>query len=121
MMNSSSIPTSMEKISSSTASREKRGQWLAKSKTKFILKTVFALALVVACCVAVAVIVPHLKKDVKKTSAVYQSTHHNLKKNDTYGKDSMKIFCLHNIPRWRINVEIYWIQNRTRKRCTSNM
>jgi hypothetical protein len=88
MMNSSSIPTSMEKISSSTASREKRGQWLTKSKTKFILKTAFALALVVACCVAVAVIVPHLKKGVKKTSAVYQSTHHNLKKNDTYGNNS---------------------------------
>ena len=86
-VNSTSIAASMEGLgSSTTAVRNKRGDWLTRSKSGIIVKVVVVLAVAALLSTAIILGIPIAKRAVfnGKPSAL-ASTHHNFVKNATFG------------------------------------
>lgn len=85
--NSTSVAASMEGLgSSTTAVRNKRGDWLSQKRTGIIIKVVILLAAAALVTLAVITAVPIIRKTIANQKQVAQaSTYHNFVKNDTSG------------------------------------
>lgn len=81
---------SMEGLSSSTtAVRNKRGDWLSSSKSGILIKIIVGVAAVAMVSTAILVAVPLFKRFFKENPTVaLASTHHNMVKNGTYSQIS---------------------------------
>ena len=78
----------MEGLSSSTAAvRNKRGDWLSKSKSSIILKVVVAFAACAMVCAALIIAVPVVSRSFRRKHPLSMaSTYHNTVLNGTFGK-----------------------------------
>ena len=86
-VHSNSAPVVMEGMSSSTAAvRNKRGDWLSRSKSGILIKALVTFAACALVCAAVIVTVPYVSRSFKKLPTALASTYHNTVKNGTYGK-----------------------------------
>lgn len=84
---SNSSPIIMEGLSSSTAAiRNKRGDWLSKSKSRIFLKVLVTFAACSLVCATLIVLAPYVSKSFKKQTAAMTSAYHNTVVNGTYGK-----------------------------------
>lgn len=86
-VHSSSGPVSMEGQSSSTSAvRNKRGDWLSRSKSGVLVKVLVTFAACSMVCAALIVSVPYVSRSFKKHPTAMTATYHNTVVNGTYGK-----------------------------------
>ena len=88
MVNSNLVPTRMEGLSSSTTViRNKREDWLSRSKSGILVKAFVAFVAAALVTVSVIAVVPFVVKSFNKSSKAMTSTYHNTVKNGTYGNN----------------------------------
>ena len=76
----------MEGLGSSTSAvRNKRGDWLSNNTTGMIIKVALCLAVAALLSVAVILVVPIVKRSGHKSATALASTHHNFVTNSTFG------------------------------------
>ena len=87
--NSNGISNSIEGLSSSTAARNKRGDWLSPNNSRTVIKIFLVLAIITVAATTIIMAVPLIKiiyRQQKASNLKPITIQHKMIKNDTYGK-----------------------------------
>lgn len=84
---SNTISKSLEGLSSSTAARNKRGDWLSRNNSGILIKTIIILAIIAVATISIILAIPLIKIIYRQQNLAnnIKSTPHNMIKNNSYG------------------------------------
>lgn len=98
--NSNETSNSIEGLSSSTAARNKRGDWLSPNNSRTVIKIFLVLAIIAVATTTIIMAVPLIKiiyQQQKASRMNPTTTQHKMIKNDTYGKYKKEYQLINNL------------------------